>query len=227
MATHNIITREATKAEKQKIYYQTKIDKASWIFIFIFFGLISFILLGSIFGWIGEVGAIGLFIIISIKFYKYEQELRKRAEKDYDNITIEEIIVESDKVYEICSIDNNDPILAFDIGENKVLYLQGQWIRDWETYNLKEDPSISDEGDDFINGLAPPYAFPTDKFIIIRSSHIGEVFSIKLLGEYIEPIETLDVLEKNEFNMSEILIGDIRSRETYELSRTQTVFGFV
>lgn len=217
MNHHTIITRPPTENEQKRVLHLTQRDLGSWIYILLFFALLPLFLLGYFLGWVGYLLAIAFFSYIAIGFYNDETKSMQEAQKDLENLIIEEITIETQRVYEIVPIDNNDPILVFDIGNNKVLYIQGQWIRDYETYNLTEDPSLGDEGDDYLNALAPPYAFPTDKFKITRSSYLGEVFSIELLGEYMKPIADLNVLKnENEFKMSEILVGDIMDKKTYQ-----------
>ena len=118
------------------------------------------------------------------------------------------IQVRDPRVVEIDLINDNEPILAFDIGDNKILFLQGQWLRDPQTYGAQsrdEDPY-----EEFINGLPAPFSFPNTKFSISRFPHSGDVIAIQVEGEYLQPEQAVEaLLPEFEFGCSELFEGPL------------------
>ncbi len=222
MPTHTVSKRNPTQEEILKLSSSTRMDILSWTCMFLVC-LFWYFLLDALGGWIGdkfdkeELGhligrglAIAYFISTSASYYKWEKKQREKANKDLNKKNIEEIEIETGEVYEIDLINNNEPILCFNIGDSKLLYLQGQWLRDYSTYGLSKDPCIDDLGEDSINSLPEPYGFPRTKFKVTRATTSGEVFKIELSGEYLKPKKNIDALKSEyDFNMSEIFEGGI------------------
>jgi hypothetical protein len=220
---HQRATRAPTDDELGLIVSQAKADIASYGCLILFFGVVPAIGFGWLGGWVGsfispEAAAIGrcigwaasavILISVLVTFIPSARRRQEKASKDVEAPVIEELAVSTTRVVEIGLINDNEPILAFDIGYDKLLFLQGQWLRDPEVYGLKvvnEDPS-----EDFLNGLAAPHSFPSSSFIIDRLQHSGRVFTIRVNGPYLAPEKTIEALRPDyEFGDSEIFTGRI------------------
>jgi hypothetical protein len=104
--------------------------------------------------WLGCLLGVILFVVALVRFVPYERRQRRPAVRDREAQLVQEIHVVDPRVIEIRLISDNEPILAFDVGDGKILYLQGQWLREEKTYGTlarEEDPH-----EEFINGLPEP-----------------------------------------------------------------------
>jgi hypothetical protein len=77
------------------------------------------------------------------------------------------------------------PLYYFGIGEDKVLFLRGQWLWDWPIYGITP-PEIDDDDEE---GLGPP--FPASSFTLSRLPLSGEVLRIDIKGAPLAPETTL------------------------------------
>jgi hypothetical protein len=117
---------------------RAKPDIASWGCLVIFLGIAPVYLLGELGGllggfisddasaygqWIGWFLAALLFLWTVATFLPHERRLRRRAAQDERERIVQEIHVVEPHVVEISLINDNEPILAFDIGNNKILFL--------------------------------------------------------------------------------------------------------
>jgi hypothetical protein len=107
---------------------------------------------------------------------------------------------------EISLISDNEPILAFDIGGGKILFLQGQWLREPSTYGAPRQDGDPEE--QFLNGLSKPFSFPSTAFTATRLPHSGRVLKITARGDYLAPEKKIEALRREyEFGDSELLDG--------------------
>jgi hypothetical protein len=116
--------------------------------------------------------------------------------------------VSNPQVIEIGLISDNEPVLVFDIGDQKLLLLQGQWLRDEATYSA---PALEGEPhEEFLNGFPEPHSFPSTEFTVARLPHSGQVLGIRVSGRYLAPEKTVGALSSEyEFGDSELLEGPI------------------
>ncbi|MCA9024588.1 MAG: hypothetical protein KDA86_05210 [Planctomycetaceae bacterium] len=205
------------------ISIRSRPDIASYGCLTLFFAIIPAWLLGKFGRWLGSMisaeaatygtwcgwsAAVILFVIALITFIPYELRRRKRVIEDREAGLIQEIRVSDARVVEIGLISDNEPILAFDIGHDKILFLQGQWLRYCTTYGAKA--LEGDPHEEFINGFPEPYSFPSDEFIVTRYPNSGEVVGIRVAGSYLPPEAEIEVLKPQyEFGDSEILDGSL------------------
>lgn len=221
MPTHTIISRPATEEERRTMLAQTRQGIASYGCLVAFFAAVGMVVawLG---GWLGLfvslravttgrcIGAglsLGLFFYALFSLIPLERRSRRRAAKDWESQSVEELAVSQPRVVEIGLINDNEPILAFDIGQGRLLFLQGQWLRDETIYGAKA-PEEDDPFDQYLNGLPPPHSFPSTEFTVVRLPHSGRVLGIRVSGEYLRPSETVEALKRGyEFGNSEILSG--------------------
>ena len=220
---HTITTRPPNPTEQRLIAGRTKADVASWGCLVIFFGIGPAFLLGKLGGWVGgfiseDASAYGqwlgwglsaaLFVSVVATFLPYERRLRRRAVRDEQDRIVQVIHVIEPRVIEIGLINDNEPILAFDIGDDKILYLQGQWLRDAGTYGAEEPEG--DSFDEFINGLPAPHSFPATEFTVSRFPGCGEVLGIRVYGKYTAPQKVVEALKvEYEFGSSEVFDGSL------------------
>ncbi len=220
---HTINTRSPSDAEQQLVARRTKPDFTSYGCIIVLFAIVPAYMLGKLGGWLGglisqEASTYGqwtgwllsavLFVSVLTLFLPYERRRRRSAARDDQAKIVQEIHVVEPRVVEIGLINDNEPILAFDIGDNKILYLQGQWLRDYGTYGV--DGPEGDPFDEFLNGLPEPNSFPSSEFTITRFPNSGDVLSIRVAGKYAAPQAAVEALEPEyEFGDSELLDGSL------------------
>jgi hypothetical protein len=158
--------------------------------------------------WLGWLGAAVMCVVVLVSFIPFERRRRQRAVRDQEAQMLQEIHVLDARAVEIGLISDNEPILAIDIGENKFLFLQGQWLRDPATY---EAPGPEGDPDDqFINGLPAPHSFPSSEFTVSRFPNSGEVLGIRVRGSYVAPQTVVEALKPEyEFGDSELLDGSL------------------
>jgi hypothetical protein len=220
---HHIRTRPLTDDERRFLETRTKSDAVGCFFLAILavgipgYGLS---LLGSMLGglhspqaadwgrWAGVLVWIVMFLPLLVGYRRAEAAQRRRAVRDADEGVVEEIHVSTNRVVEIALVSNNAPILAFDLGGQKILYLQGQWLYDEQRYG--GSPSEEDPSEKVFNGLPPPNSFPSREFTITRFPHSGEVAGIRVSGPYLPPAAVVDALKPEySFADSELFDGDL------------------
>jgi hypothetical protein len=138
-------------------------------------------------GWIGVGLCIAAYLTFLISYITFRRTSRRRVWREIGSSEVQEIEVEGARVIGIIPINDREPILAFDIGKGKVLAMQGPWLYDPRTYGA---PLAEDEGDsldDLVNGLAPPYSFPSGAFTLTRLPQSGLVIGIRVKGDYLDP----------------------------------------
>lgn len=220
---HTITTRSPSAAEQQLIANRVMPDLASYGCMSLIFGVVPAFLLGKLGGWVGGFisqdastygqwigGVVSAVLLVSVllSFQRYERRARRWAALDDQAKIIQEIHVVEPRVIEIGLINDNEPILAFDVGDNKILFLQGQWLRDSGIYGT--DRPEGDPLDEFINGLPEPNSFPSSEFTISRLPNSGEVLAIRVAGKYVAPHAVVDVLKfEYEFRDSELFDGSL------------------
>jgi len=220
---HTITSRTPASDEQRLIAGRAKVDFASYGCITILFAILPAYLLGNVGGWLGgfispEAATYGqwvgwglaaiFFVAVIAAFIPYERRQRQRAAQDQQAQIIQDIHVVEPRVLEIGLVNDNEPILAFQIGENKILYLQGQWLRDYGTYGVED--SEREPYEEFLNGLAAPHSFPSTEFTLSRLPNSGEVLGIRVAGRYLAPGAAVEALKPEyEFADSELLDGSL------------------
>jgi hypothetical protein len=220
---HIITTRTPTLKEQRLTAGGTRPDLASYGCLAIFFAAVPGLLLGklgswlggfistdaSIYGkWIGWSVAAVVFAFALVSFIPHERRRRLRVSQDLQAQIVQEIHVTNSRAFEVGLINDNEPIIVFDIGGNNILFLQGQWLRDSETYGavVSEDDSY----DEVFNGLPEPYSFPSTDFTVTRLPHSGDVIGIRVAGKYLVPETVVEALKPEyEFGNSELFEGSL------------------
>ncbi len=74
---------------------------------------------------------------------------------------------------------------ALSSGGGEVLLLQGQWLRDGDTYGappIKGDPPREDR----ISGREDPFGFPSDAFTLVMTGKERSVLRVHITGSYLK-----------------------------------------
>lgn len=220
---HVIHTRPPTEAERRIIKGQAGLDVASYGCLILLLGIIPMALLALLGGWLGGLiwadgtatgcwvgAALGAAILVCAltTFIPYERRQRQRAAMDSQSQVVEAITVSDARWIEIGLVSDNEPIVAFDIGEGKILFLQGQWLRDPATYDAPVPREDGPEG--VLNGLPTPHSFPSTSFAVTRLPHSGRVLGIRVHGAYLAREREVEALRPEyEFGDSEVFDGDL------------------
>jgi hypothetical protein len=206
MPMHAITSRAVNSEERRAISWLTKQGLATFGCIAVFSVGVSLAVfrtsVASIVAGLFVAFCLAALIVVS----PTSRRFRQRAAKDAESHVVEELHVSGPRVCEIGSDTDNEPVLVFDIGEGKLLLLQGQWLRDATTYGA--NPRDGDPFDEYLNGLPAPYSFPSTDFTVIRLPHSGEVLRVLVGGKYLKPDGPVVAMRAEyEFGMSEILDG--------------------
>ncbi|MFO0969290.1 MAG: hypothetical protein U0793_27350 [Gemmataceae bacterium] len=219
---HTITSRPATDQERAVIAAEAGLDFGSYGCLVLCLGVVPTLLLGWVGGlvggfiseeahdvgrWVGGALGVLIFIVALATFIPFERRKRRRAGGDAEVQMVEEIAVTDPAVISVELIDNNEPILVFDIGADKLLLLQGQWLRDERIYGA---PPRDADHVDFVNELPEPYSFPSTAFTVSRLPFSGRVLSIRVSGRYLAPAKAVEALRPEyEFADSELLEGSL------------------
>ena len=162
--------------------------------------------------WAGWAIASSVYIRLLMLFVPFERKQCKLAQSDMHKQLVQNIHVTNPRIVEIAMVGNTGPNLAIDIGDAKILYLQGQWLYDCDIYGAEHREG--DEGDEQFNRLPAPYSFPCSDFTISRFPNSGEVLRILVHGDYVQPADSVDALKpEHQFRPSEIFCGSIEEIE--------------
>ncbi len=223
--SHTISTRRPTEPEQRVIAAQAGTPTAGYGCILIAFGWIPLALLvviaAVLTGWLppapwyawavlagGLVVSAWILVWMLAQFRAHERKQRAKADRDLEKMTVEVIEVREPRAVEIVPNSPAAPALALDVGGGRVLYLQGQWLREGETYGA---PRQTDEPDEsYFNGYPPPHAFPSTRFALARLPESGRVLGILVSGSYVPVGDAVDVLRpEHEMLDSELIAGSL------------------
>lgn len=227
MSSHSITRRPGTESELRQIRGGAKADLIGSIgcLSLIFIPSSYFLALGlklavgwifndlRIYGFYAGLG-VGLVIWLLILFWflKDSRSYREERSKDESDGVVEDVQVETSYVVLLPPESDHAPNLCFDIGEGKILLLQGQWILDRGVYvGASTKATETDDWDDRVNGLEEPFGFPSSKFSFTRLPISGDVLSVQVSGAYLEPLEINDakIRDLHRFQDSDFLVGSI------------------
>jgi len=202
---------KASDAELAIFRHEARHCYASIGYIVLFFGLGSSIALWFVFGWIGglisdswmvhghHLGILAgaAICIISIAgLIRSNRDRRDDGIKDLQRGEIEVLEVKASAVVRIGLINDNEPILCFQIDSDKILYLQGQYMYDPHIYGQENESSASESEDlKSVNCMSGKMAFPNSGFIIRRLPLNGRVLGITLNGEEMDYGAEIDALK--------------------------------
>jgi len=158
--------------------------------------------------WVGWIAGIALGILILVAIIPYGRKQQKLATRDHETHQVQEIHVTDPRVIEVAMVGNVGPNLAVDIGDDKILYIQGQWLYACDIYGAASPEN--DEGDELFNGLPASHSFPCSEFTISRLQNTGEVLHIHVAGDYLPPEAPVEALKsEHQFQPSELFSGSV------------------
>jgi hypothetical protein len=217
---HTISTRPPTSDEHQIIDQDASFHFGGLIFTALFFGAGAFGAglvgewLGSFFSnTVAKVGRYvgwglggGFVLLLLAACIGGELARRRLGRRDKADQQVQEIDVRNPRVIEIDPLNDHAPLLCFDMGDNMLLYLRGQWMLDIGIYG--SDSPNGDENDDWFNGLDDPYGFPSTEFTVARLPHTGKVLRITIRGNYLPP-------EKKDRELNEECVSGFKESEIF------------
>lgn len=212
---YTLTTRAYTSDERDMVDRLRPIDSTSHVFIglLLAFALILVLLILMLLGLDRRFWWIAVFALVGVLYLIKRRRRPTAADLDFDHARVEVLRVKEARVCELALIDDNEPILCFQIDDDHLLYLQGPWLRNPRLYGaslLQDDPL-----DERINGLPDPFGFPCAEFTLERFPHTGRVLSIRPASGY-TPVENIvDALSSEyEFRDSEVFQGRLEEIET-------------
>ena len=223
--SHAISTRRPTEREQRLIAAQAGEPTASYGCILVAFGWVPLVLIvlliAAIAGWVppapwyawivlvgGLALTLWLLVWMLVQFRKYELKQREKARRDQSRMMVEVIEVRDPVAVEVVPNSAADPAIALDIGARKILFLQGQWLREGATYGTPRQADDPDES--YFNGSPPPHAFPSTRFTLARLSDSGRVLGVAVAGAYVPVRGPVDVLQpEHEMPESELISGTL------------------
>ena len=128
---HTIVERKANSGDFHLAGNVGKLGPREWGCAVVGFGLLPAIFFGVIgrnsFGFWGLIGGalLGAAIFLFLMYASWRQRTEQRDFVTHGDA--QEITVDRARCFEI-DLHNSDPILAFDIGLDTILVLQGQWL---------------------------------------------------------------------------------------------------
>lgn len=180
---------------------------AGWIFGALF-GLVPAWLMTLVFdGWPGRIAAVTVIAITAAFSARVDRRARASALADLQGGEVEVLEVETSRALEL-EVDHASvaPAVVLDVGDGQLLLLDGPWATDPALYGGAEPGRV--DAPPWWNQLAPPLAFPTPQFTLVRLPRSGEVLSIRATGEYLAPERKLAVdLAKLQPRASELFPG--------------------
>jgi len=212
---------KANDAELAILRHEARHCYASMGYIVLFFGFGLSFAFWFVFGWIGGLisdswmvhgrylGILaGAAICISSTFglIRSNQGRRKDGIKDLQRGEIEVLEVKASAVVRIGLINDNEPILCFQIDSDEILFLQGQYMYDPHIYGQEHEVTAS-ESEYFrsVNCMQGKMAFPNSSFIIRRLPLNGRVLSISLGGDEMDYGAEIDAL-KPEYSFPDSMV---------------------
>ena len=134
-----------------------------------------------------------IFVVRGVTLLRRElAPTRAAGQEDLDGGVAHELRVEGARWLALQpDSDSIEPALCADIGGGRLLFLVGQWL--WEpglygdTDEAAEKARKEDAGEGYVNGLPPPFAFPTADFTLRRLPSSGTVTRIEIRSDYVTP----------------------------------------
>lgn len=101
----------------------------------------------------------------------------------------EQLHVTASEVVELEEYEDEGSGFFFDVGDGRLLYMQGQYLDDDA---LNDDSSSEQPAEDGSAAVRTP-RFPCREFEIVRASYSQEVLTLRCLGDYLPPSRLMSV----------------------------------
>lgn len=229
--SHSVTTSAPTPDEARVMKSDTKQGVANWGCISVFcVGLGYALWLAG--GWVaglfsadatrignvvGALLGVAAFAWSAISFGRMLRRDTERAKTAQDTGVVQEIRVRAGRAVQWEGLHSSmDPAVCIDIGGGRLLLLLGQWMYYRERiFSVPAGgvPEQTDELDEkYLNGMPPPWSFPSTAFTIRRVPDTGTVLSIRVEGTYLEPTPSdfdFESLRLDDMPRSSVLEGSL------------------
>ncbi|MCE9635571.1 MAG: hypothetical protein K8T90_07695 [Planctomycetes bacterium] len=230
--SHSVTTSAPTPDEARVMKDETKQGVANWGCLGAFCAGLGYALwLGG--GWIaglisadatrtgnvvGALLGVVVFARLAISFGRSFRRESERAKSAKDAGVVEEIRVQhASRAVQWEGLHSSmDPAICIDIGGGRLLRLLGQWMHYREKVFRAPTgavPEQSDEADEkYVNGMPPPWSFPSTTFTMRRVPETGTVLSVRVEGAHLEPTQSdfdFESLRLDDMPRSSILEGTL------------------
>jgi hypothetical protein len=166
---------------------------------------------------VGALLGVAVFAWSATSFGRMLRRDAERAESAQDAGVVQEIRVRAGRAVQWEGLHSSiDPAVCIDIGGGRLLLLLGQWMYYRErVFSVPAGavPEQSDELDEkYLNGMPPPWSFPSTAFTIRRVPDTGTVLSIRVEGTYLEPVPSdfdFESLRLDDMPRSSVLEGSL------------------
>jgi hypothetical protein len=205
---HTVATRSLTPLERQQLGASARLSLDQWTWVLVpgpTFGFVGY-LLGRGAEWVFALlgldiapyartflAAAGVCfgLIASAYTYRAFQGAAKAAASDLRSDSVQVIRVSNAAVVQQQEYNDEGPIFYFQIDDDTILFLWGQWLFDPHIYGA-ENEKIAEDAETFLNGQVRRFAFPCTEFTIHRMPALGRVLRIETNGEPLSPARTLN-----------------------------------
>ncbi|MBT3202243.1 MAG: hypothetical protein HN350_20265 [Phycisphaerales bacterium] len=144
----------------------------------------------------------------SVSCLRGDKPGRLAAIEDLREGKVDEIEVQASAVSKMKPAGDNDLALCFQVGVDRLLFMQGYYLYDARIYDNLNEANRGDRAGGEI-------AFPNDHFIIRRLPRNGKVLSIKLLGRALQSgKDAKGMKRKYRFPESTLIEGSLDSLST-------------
>lgn len=205
---YTVSTRSLKPAEQERLRASSRLSLDDWTWVLVpgpSFGFLGYIV-GLGVEWmfsrftldVAPYARIGLAIlgvciglVAVVYLYRVLTAAANAAKSDLENECVQIIHVTDARVIQQHEYNDEGPILYFDLDDETILFVWGQWLFDPHTYGA-ESHTIPDDSETFLNAQDRRFAFPCTEFTIHRSPELGRVLKIETNGKPLSPIKTLD-----------------------------------
>ncbi len=157
---------------------------------------------------VGFALGVALAVALHLRDSEEDEAAQKKLRSDTRAAEVEVWTVEATEAWEILPSEDAPFAYLLDLGDGRLLFLQGEYIEEAET---RACPA----------GEGAPHAFPARRFRIVRGAGTGRPLHLEITGPPLEPSETMDPFAGRasplwEWTLSD---GDIRPGSLAELAR--------
>jgi hypothetical protein len=205
---YKVSTRSLNPTEQKQLRASSRLSLDDWAWVLVpgpSFGILGHIVglgvewLFSLFNLdVAPFAHIGLAIpgvcfglFASVYIFRALTSAADAAQSDLTNESVQIIHVTDSPVIQQEEHNDEGPILYFQLDNETILFLWGQWLFDPHIYGA-EYHTIAHDVETFLNAQDREFAFPCTEFTIHRSPKLGRVLKIETNGKPLFPIKTLN-----------------------------------
>jgi hypothetical protein len=120
----------------------------------------------------------------------------REIEHDLRDGQAEELHVTASEVVELEEFEDEGPGFFFDVGDGRLLFMQGQYLDDYVSVDesSRDPPAEQAIADGSVSTARTP-RFPCREFEMVRAPLCGEVLALRCLGDYLSPSRRMSVAQ--------------------------------